>query len=74
MKSKRGEENCISFLNRSTERVQKGSSMKDTEKGWPKGLRRGNELKKEGFSLSDLVMTSDLETFPDGFFSAHLLT
>lgn len=48
--------------------------MKDMEKGWPMGLQRGNELKKDGFALSDLVMTSDLETFPDGFFSAHLLT
>ena len=47
--------------------------MKDTEKGWPKGLGRGNELKKV-IVLSDLVMTSDLETFPDGFISAHLLT
>lgn len=37
--------------------------MKDTEKGWPKGLRKGNELKKEGFVLSDLVMTSDLDNF-----------
>lgn len=42
--------------------------MKDTEKGWPKGLQRGNELKKDGFALSDLVTTSDRDTFPDGFF------
>lgn len=56
--------------------------MKDVEKGWLERLRKTNENLqchmelKERLALSERfsIMTSDLETFPDAFFSVHLLS